>query len=93
MVFEWKIDGGMGPLNLARRRGRERESQSASRGGAQKEDRGLACWVVMSSSTCCYVCPACLFIWLRPTIFEVFFSLKILNILKITFTSKNKWYV
>lgn len=43
--------------------------------------------VVMSSS------PACLFIWLRPTNFEVFFSLKILNIFKITFTSKNKWDV
>ena len=43
---------GDGPIKFSEEERQKKKSQSGSRGGAQKEDRGLACWVVMSSSTC-----------------------------------------
>ncbi|KAJ6948092.1 hypothetical protein NC651_002450 [Populus alba x Populus x berolinensis] len=86
---------GHGPIKTGEEeRQRKRESECITRRSAEGRQRlGLPGRHVFFYLLLCLSSPACLFIWLRPTNFEVFFSSKFLNIFKNTFKSKNKYDV
>jgi hypothetical protein len=85
---------GHGPIKFGKEeRQRKRESECITRRSAEGRQRLglLGRHVFFYLLLCLPVQHVCLYGFGQPI--EVFFSLKILNIFKITFTSKNKWDV